>query len=171
MWLIGLAGSGKSTLLNSIADHFRTSCQCGAFVFFDRSDPVNSDPSRVIPTLAYHLAQFNAPFAKRLDEKIQAQRDILRSPLVAQFQTLLAEPSKALAYLVSHPSVIIVVDGLDECGNAKSRGDLFEVFSKHLTELPPLFRILIASRDEKDLAFSSPDINTEPIHLRTDRYA
>jgi hypothetical protein len=127
-WLIGLAGSGKSTILNSIADHFRTSRQCGAFVFFDRSDPVNSDPSRVIPTLAYHLAQFSAPFAKRLDEQIQAQRDILRCPLVAQFQTLLAEPSKAVADLVNHPSVIIVIDGLDECGNAKSRRGIFEVF-------------------------------------------
>ena len=63
IWLLGLAGSGKSTLLNSIAEHFRALHQCGAFVFFDRGDPVNSDPSRVIPTFAYHLAQFTLPFA------------------------------------------------------------------------------------------------------------
>jgi len=51
-WLYGLAGSGKSTLLNSIADHFSSLHQCGAFVFFDRSDRFNGDPARVIPTIA-----------------------------------------------------------------------------------------------------------------------
>ena len=71
VWLFGLAGSGKSTLLNSIAEHFRALGQCGAFVFFDRSDPVNSDPSRVIPTLAYHLAQFSPPFAESSTNKFK----------------------------------------------------------------------------------------------------
>jgi len=167
-WLVGLAGSGKSTVLNSIAEHFRTLGQCGAFIFFDRSDPANSDPRRVIPTLAYHLARFSAPFAKRLDEQIQARPDILDSTLESQFQSLLAEPLKAVAALGNHTLVIIVIDGLDECGTEKSRKGLFEIFSKHLPKLPPTFRILIASRDESDIrtAFSQP--NVERVLLRTD---
>ena len=171
-WLIGLAGSGKSTLLNSIAEHFRTLRQRGAFVFFDRSDPVNSDPSRVIPTLAYHLAQFSPPFAKKLDEQIRSQRDILRSPLYAQFQSLLEEPSKAVAALPNHPPIIIIIDALDECGNEKSRKGLLEFLSRHIQNLPALFRILVASRDEKDIrsAFSRPNTNqfVKPVPLRID---
>jgi len=171
-WLIGLAGSGKSTLLNSIAEHFRTLRQCGAFVFFDRSDAVNSDPSRVIRTLAYHLAQFSPLFAKKLDEQIQSRQDILRSPLYAQFQSLLEEPSKAVAAFPNHPPIIIIIDALDECGNEKSRKGLLEFLSKHIQDLPALFRILVASRDEKDIrsAFSRPNTRqfVKPVPLRID---
>ena len=170
IWLLGLAGSGKSTLLNSIAEHFRALQQCGAFVFFDRSDPVNSDPSRVIPTLAYHLAQFSRPFAKALEQQIQARRDIVRSSLAAQFQMLLEKPSEAVAGLVHHSPIIIVIDGLDECGTEESRRGLLEVFSKHIQNLPPAFRVFVASRDESDIrsAFSPPRIHVEQVDLRTD---
>ena len=172
-WLVGLAGAGKSTLLNSIAEHFRTLHRCGAFIFFDRSDPANSDPSRVIPTLAYHLAQFSAPFAKRLDEQIETRPDILRSSLEAQFQMLLAELSKAVGAIMNHPSIVIIIDGLDECGTEKSRRGLFEIFSKHLSTLPSMFRILIASRDEKDIrtAFSQPNVERVPLHTDDDATA
>ena len=158
IWLLRLAGSGKSTLLNSIAKHFRLLHPCGAFVFFDRSDPVNSDPSHVIPTLAYHLAQFSPPFSKHLDVKIRVQKDILCSSLDAQFETLLEEPSKALATVTDHPLVIIVIDGLDECGTEKLRRGLLEIFSKCIQKLPPLFRLLIASRDEKDICATFLDL-------------
>lgn len=46
--------------------------QSGTFIFFERSDLANRDPSRVIPTLAYHLVQFGLPFAKKLYEQTQA---------------------------------------------------------------------------------------------------
>jgi hypothetical protein len=167
-----LAGSGKSTLLNSIAEHFRMLRQRGAFVFFDRSDPVNSDPSRVIPTIAYHLAQFSPLFAQKLDEQIRSQRDILRSPLYAQFQSLLEEPSKAVAAFPNHPPIIIIIDALDECGNEKSRKGLLEFLSGHIQKLPALFRILVASRDEKDIrsAFLRRNTNqfVKPVPLRID---
>jgi len=169
VWVFGLAGSGKSTLLNSIAEHFRALGQCGAFVFFDRSDPVNSDPSRVIPTLAYHLARFSPLFARNLDEQIQARRDIFQSSLPAQFQTLLEEPSKAVAALTYHSPIIIIIDGLDECGTERSRKPLLEILSKRIQNLAPVFQILVASRDEKDIrfAFSPRNINATPFPLPT----
>jgi len=169
VWLFGLAGSGKSTLLNSIAEHFRALGQCGAFVFFNRSDPVNSDPSRVIPTLAYHLARFSSLFARKLDEQIQARRDILHSSLAAQFQTLLEEPSKAVAALIDHSPIIIIIDGLDECGTERSRKPLLEILSKRMQNLAPVFQILVASRDEKDIrfAFSPRNIGAGSFPLNT----
>jgi NACHT domain len=136
IWLIGLAGSGKSTLLNTIAEDFRRLRRCGAFIFFDRSDPVNSDPHRVIPTLAYHLARFSIPFAERLHEQIRARQDILESSQDAQFQTLLAEPSKAVTALANHPLIVIIIDGLDECGTEESRRGLFEIFTHREAAAP-----------------------------------
>jgi hypothetical protein len=170
IWLLGLAGSGKSTLLNSIAEHFAGLRQCGAFVFFNRSDAANSDSSHVIPTLAYHLAQFSPHFAEKLVEQVQARRDIRRISLKTQFEILLEEPSKAVAALTDQPPIIILIDGLDECGDEKSRKGLLEILSRFTQKLPPLFRILAASRDEKDIrsAFSPPDINIKKIDLRTE---
>ena len=141
-------------------------------MFFDRSDPVNSDPSRVIPTLAYHLAQFSSVFARKLDEQIQARRDILHSSLAAQFQTLLEEPSKAVAALIDHFPIIIIIDGLDECGTERSRRHLLEILSKRIRNLAPVFQILVASRDEKDIRFAfSPrniDATPFPLHIGDD---
>jgi hypothetical protein len=136
----------------------------------NRSDAANSDPSHVIPTLAYHLAQFSPQFAEKLVEKVQERRDIRRISLKTQFETLLEEPSNVVAALADQPPIIILIDGLDECGDEKSRKGFLEILSKCVPKLPPLFRILAASRDEKDIrsAFSQPDINIEKIPLRTE---
>src|SRR6201996_6003634 len=58
LWLHGLAGSGKSTIANTIAEHFRDIGSLGAFLFFDRTNPVLKDPKHIIRTLSYQLAMF-----------------------------------------------------------------------------------------------------------------
>lgn len=59
LWVHGPAGSGKSTIATTIATHFRNLGCLGAFLFFDRSFPERSHPSRVIRTLAYKLGLFD----------------------------------------------------------------------------------------------------------------
>jgi hypothetical protein len=53
IWLRGPAGTGKSTILNTLAHYSLQLCRQGAFLFWDRNDPDNSEPRRVIRTLAY----------------------------------------------------------------------------------------------------------------------
>lgn len=167
IWLRGLAGSGKSTILNTIAQYVSELCRCGAFLFWDRNDPVNGDPRRVIRTLAYQLASFNSDYAEKLASQIKSRPQIISSSFNAQFQHLLLEPLSALA--TSGP-VFIILDALDECGDRETRKELLHELSTSLSKLPSMFRVLIASREEPDICFalSRSGISIKKIEIDND---
>jgi ATP/maltotriose-dependent transcriptional regulator MalT len=151
IWLCGLAGSGKSTILNTITQYSSNLHRCGAFLFWNRNDPINSDPRRVIRTLAYQLAQSNPAFAHELALRIKSSPQIMKSSLDDQFRSLLQEPPGTVA--ASHDSgpIIIILDALDECGTPETRKNLLDVLTTWLAKLLRMFRLLVASRDEPDI--------------------
>ncbi|KAF8328266.1 uncharacterized protein EI90DRAFT_2926916, partial [Cantharellus anzutake] len=151
IWFRGPAGSGKSTILNSVAQHFSELRRCGAFLFWDRNDPVNSDPLRVIHTLAFQLARFNPIIGAELAAHIENSPGISTSSLDMQFKHLLEEPLTKLAGNRDMGPIVIVLDALDECGTAGTRRNLLRTLSEGLARLPSMFRLLIASRDEHDI--------------------
>ena len=154
IWLHGQAGSGKSTILNTLARCFSKLHRRGAFLFWDRNDAVNSDPGRVIRTLAYQLARFNPIYADTLASLVNADPDIMKSSLDEQFLSLLQEPLVTLAEEHDLGPVIIILDALDECGTVETRRNLLDVLSSRLAKLPQIFRFLIASRDEPEIRVS-----------------
>ena len=167
IWLRGPAGSGKSTILNSIALHFSELGRRGAFLFWDRNDPLNGDPLRVIRTLAFQLADFNHIFAAKLAARIEKSPAVTMSPLDMQFQKLLKEPLAELTSELDTGPIVIVLDALDECGTAATRRELLHTLSEGLARLPVMFRLLIASRDEPDinaaLSYLSVDVHDVPV--------
>ena len=52
LWLHGAAGLEKSAVATTIAEYLRKQQKRGALSFFDRNLPTESEPSRVISTLA-----------------------------------------------------------------------------------------------------------------------
>ena len=159
-WLRGPAGCGKSTILNTVAQYSSKLRRCSAFLFWDRNDVTNSDPRRVIRTLAYQLAQSNPAFAELLASRIKASPQILKSSLDEQFQGLVQEPLATLAARHDSGPMIIVLDALDECGTPEARKKLLDALSTSLAKLPGMFQLLIASRDEPDIrvALSRPGV-------------
>ena len=151
IWLRGMAGSGKSTILNSVARLSSELHRGGTFLFWDRYDPLSSEPRRVIRTLAYQLAQFNFAFAAELVSRIEASPGIVEASLPVQFQLLLQEPLALLASRYDLGPIIIVLDALDECGTPDTREGLLHILSDGCTKLPSMFRLLISSRDERDI--------------------
>jgi len=154
IWFHGQAGSGKSTILYTLAQCFSKLHRRGAFLFWDRNDVVNSDPDRVIRTLAYQLARFNTIYARRLASLVNADPDITKASLDEQFQTLVQEPLATLAEGHNLGPIIIILDALDECGTVETRQNLLDVLSARLAMLPKMFRILVASRDEPEIRVS-----------------
>ena len=65
--------------------------RCGAFLFWHRNDAVNSDPLRVIRTLAYQPARFNPVFADMLASAVIAKPALVESSLDEQFRCLVQE--------------------------------------------------------------------------------
>ncbi|KAF8134166.1 hypothetical protein K438DRAFT_1947590 [Mycena galopus ATCC 62051] len=152
LWLSGVAGSGKSTLSTTIAEHFRSLHLLGAFLFFDRNDGERSHPDKVIQTLAYLLAQSNPCIGAAISTVIQDHPDIVNAMIQTQFKTLLFDPLNSVEDSIQGP-IVIILDALDECGDATSRALLLSVLSAELLKLPPVFRFLITSREEKDISY------------------
>ncbi|KAF8339878.1 uncharacterized protein EI90DRAFT_2907679, partial [Cantharellus anzutake] len=167
IWFRGPAGSGKSTILNSVAQYFSELHRRGAFLFWDRNDPVNSDPVHVIRTLAFQLGRFKPQIRAKLAAQIENLPDITTSPLDIQFKHLLEEPLAELARESDLAPIVIVLDALDECGTAGTRRNLLRTFSEGLARLPSMLRLLVASRDEPDIHASlsrlGVDVQDAPI--------
>jgi NACHT domain len=149
LWLHGLAGSGKSTLSTTIANIFREDNLLGAFLFFDRDITERSDPTVVIRTLAYQLASSDHRIGAAIRAVIEEDSNIWLSPLSRQFRKLVVEPILTIANYL--PTIIIILDGLDECGTPADRAALLDVLVKEFAGIPSYFRTVVTSRAESDI--------------------
>ncbi|KAF7363073.1 WD40 repeat-like protein [Mycena venus] len=153
-WLYGVAGAGKSAIATSICQTFNTLGLLGASLFFTRGNEA-SNPSSVIRTLAYSLAESNTHVGSEICLAMRQHLHIVDAPIEDQFQRLLGEPlDRAKDHI--HGPIIIILDALDECGDPESRRRLVSLISNRFTSLP-LLRILITSRPDLDIAAAFRD--------------
>jgi NACHT domain len=169
-WLAGPAGSGKSTIAHTIAqryDRVENGCNKLAFsFFFSRRNRDRSDATRLVLTLAYRVA-ITLPSAKQaMEDALAKEPSILDQRLEHQFTKLIVNPVLSITKPVS--PLIIVIDGLDECGSEAHVKELIRLLVGALPELP--FRLLFTSRPEDYInkIFTSPLItgNVECVTLR-----
>ena len=151
LWLYGFAGSGKSTICTTIANHFRETGQLGAFIFFDRDVTERSDPTLAVRTVAYQLGSFHPQIRELISASIDKTPAILLSPLSFQFQRLLVDIAPGLELLSTGSHIVLILDALDECGNAEDRETLVNLLSEKSADLHSTFRIIIASRPDVDI--------------------
>jgi hypothetical protein len=69
------------------------------------------------------------------------------APIQTQFRSLLLKPLSAARDHLLGP-IIVILDALDECGDAESRESLVSLLLDEVPKLPPLFRFFITSRPE-----------------------
>ncbi|KAJ7727488.1 hypothetical protein B0H16DRAFT_1778683 [Mycena metata] len=126
LWLSGVAGSGKSSVATTLSQHLREADRLGAFLFFTRNNLANSNPTAVLHTITYRLAQFNAHIRDALCTVIAQKREILEAPIHHQFEALLRGPLRSAEPTIERP-VIIILDALDECSNNDWRKSLISL--------------------------------------------
>jgi len=149
LWVYGLAGTGKSTLSTTIAQIMRGLHRLGAFFFFNRDIPQRNFAT-LIRTLAYQLAMFDARFGGAISRVVAKNENIAGMPLDFQFRNLLsANALKSVEW--SGGPIVLVIDGLDECGSEADRKILMQALSKGFSDLPSFIRIMVASREELDI--------------------
>src|SRR5882762_9385828 len=78
-------------------------------------------------------------------------------PLRLQFTKLIIEPLSSIQEYFPAAPYVLVLDALDECGNAKQRKSLLAVLAAESHKLHPALRMFIASRADSDIrcAFES----------------
>jgi hypothetical protein len=152
----GAAGVGKSAIAHTIAWRFDKIGRLGSSFCFSRSDLGNRMPELVFPTVARDLAGYDLAVKKALGDIIHNQPS-LRSTrdLQDQFENLILKSTHDLS--VTGP-LVIVIDAMDESGDAPSRSRFLSVLIKNVARLPCNFRILITSRAENDIlkCFTDP---------------
>ncbi|KAJ8091616.1 hypothetical protein PM082_020846 [Marasmius tenuissimus] len=153
-WLSGSAGVGKSAIALSVAKSFEDRGLLSSSFFFFRTDPKRNTPSALVLTIAYELAITTPLMRNFIEQRVSADPRILEASLEQQFHELIIAPSLIWSRqrsLWGAPVVpnIIVIDGIDECGDEKTQLRILSIIQSIYRNTPhfPL-RFLICSRPE-----------------------
>ncbi|KAF8817188.1 hypothetical protein BYT27DRAFT_6948895 [Phlegmacium glaucopus] len=158
LWLYGPAGAGKSAIAQTIAEKCHELKILAASFFFSRTAVGRNDESRLIPTIVYQLCQSIPAIRKYVEDTLEQDPLILSRSLEAQFHGLVvgplnhAFPSKGDGRKSPQPGpTLIIIDGLDECGNGKAQRYILTVLAGAVKQLPFPILFLVASRPEQDI--------------------
>ncbi|KAF4609683.1 hypothetical protein D9613_012043 [Agrocybe pediades] len=173
MWLRGSAGCGKSTIAQTTIERcLEKGVKLAAF-FFNRFDPTRNHSKHLIATLAYQVyAAFPDTDVQRLMlSAIEDDPLIFDRTIRHQFRALIAHPlhvylSSLHSERPSPPSLLIVIDGLDECVDRTSQQEILEGLSdsEYAKMIIPPIQILIASRPEAEITSSFDSMNMKDMH-------
>ncbi|KAF9441293.1 hypothetical protein P691DRAFT_813205 [Macrolepiota fuliginosa MF-IS2] len=173
LWLHGPAGVGKSAILQTIAETEADSLTSilGATLFFSRPNDRN-DPQRVFITIAYRLSMKYFAYRKYIVELLTFDPTIVKKSMQEQFKAFIVQPFAIKELLAgSHDTVLIVLDGLDECEGDHAQREIILLIGKFTLRYPtsPLIW-LIASRLEIHLqdAFSEDAVQLSYGEIQVD---
>jgi hypothetical protein len=144
LWLHGVAGSGKSTVANTIASMFMEMGLLGASFRFNQ----HIEPKYLFRNIAYQLALFDSRYRECLLQAFKNRGKMAEYSLRDQLAKFIIEPLKAVSLV---GPVVIIVDAVDESGVENDRREVLEAIAKGLPNLPSFVRVLLTSRNERDI--------------------
>ncbi|KAG8701130.1 hypothetical protein FRC09_005542 [Ceratobasidium sp. 395] len=144
-WLNGMAGTGKTTVVYSICEQLDKACQLGASFFCSRLLPECRNVMRLVPTIAYQLAQFSHPFRTALCDTLAEDQDASTYNVATQFEKLVKEP--LLEVMDTLPdNMVVVIDALDELSGDGVARAILDILLSCAANLP--VRFLVSCRPE-----------------------
>ena len=146
--LLGQAGTGKSSIAHEVARRLENK-NLGSYFAFLRKEGSKDEAHQLFTTLARDLSNRYPPFKLALGRVLKNDPSLCSTRHYRTlFERLLLEPAKSLR--LGDP-ILIVVDALDESGDAIGQHGLHKFLAQRLFELPLNFRILITSRPENGI--------------------
>ena len=165
-WLHGGAGVGKSALSQSIAEIFQRLNGLAASFFFSKGDATRNNGDEVIPTIVCQFCRTFKGFDRFVKDEIAENWDIFAKNYDIQIQELLIDPLISLRSRRQSPVIyprLVVIDGLDECGNKDVQCRLLRAIARAIPRIPHPLRFLITSRSEAHIRHvfdHDPDLQT-----------
>ena len=145
-WFYGSPGIGKTSLAHSICASLHEQNHLAGGFFCRRDDPNLSEPLNILPTFIHKLAILFPPFrtivATHLRDDPNFTPQSMKSSLFLDF-------IRSLPHSPEH-SLVLVIDALDECGDAQSRPRLLKVLTAAARQAPWL-KIIVTGRPEVDI--------------------
>ena len=151
--LFGQAGTGKSSIAHEIARRFDKIHRLTSSFIFLRKEQSKREAYHLFTTLARDLSDRYPSFKTALGTVVKDNSSLRAGTrdYDTLFQSLILEPLKDLHII---GPIVIVIDALDESGDATGRTGLHTFLAKNLIRLPTNFRVLITSRPEDGIESS-----------------
>ncbi|KAF8688206.1 NACHT domain, partial [Rhizoctonia solani] len=147
-WMNGMAGTGKTTIAYTFAKSLKHRAALGASFFCTRISDECRDVGRIVPTIAYQLAQCSSSFRSSLLGVLEQEPDIKSQSIDSQCQRLIKEPLSTAEDL-KEKGLVVVIDALDECNSANGVRTILDVLFRITPNLP--LKFFITSRPEPDI--------------------
>ncbi|KAG9126197.1 hypothetical protein FRC07_004488, partial [Ceratobasidium sp. 392] len=150
-WLHGPAGFGKSSIATSLC--LRLDGALASSVFCKRDSPELRDPRRVLTTVLYGLAMRWKAYKHIVVAAIDEDPELCLRHLQRMCDVLVTKPLQRLALAQAKQpagSLVVVVDALDECGDATERRQLLGCL-RSISQIGPWLRIVVTSRPDPDI--------------------
>lgn len=149
LWMNGIPGGGKTILAGVVIEEALRRAQNTpnvgvAFFYCDYNNEETLKPTRVLGALASQLArQKDDAFdvMEQFYDELHPARDLNKQPDAEQLREKITEMSELFS------QVIIVIDGLDECGDDSNISLLLEILLE-LTDYTTTVSMAIFSRNE-----------------------
>ncbi|KZP27143.1 hypothetical protein FIBSPDRAFT_886744 [Athelia psychrophila] len=163
-FLHGVAGIGKSAVAAAIATHLSKMDRLGAYVSFDRAPPGQSQPHTAVKALALQMAAFDERLLALIVGIINDRKKapVLDALLPEQFDRLIVKPLASIPALAGDGAIVIVLDGLYECGQPGDWTSVLDLLLNQTKSLPSNVRFIITSRTVHDIYAASDNTMLHP---------
>ncbi|KAG8703953.1 hypothetical protein FRC09_003852 [Ceratobasidium sp. 395] len=145
-WLNGMAGTGKTTIAYSLCERLQDDGKLAASFFCSRQLPTCRDVDRILPSIAFQLSLFSLPFRHAVSSALQKYLDAHNQPVDLQFESLVAAPLREVRDTLP-ADLVIVVDALDECEDARGVSKMLFALLQNSLDLP--MKVFVTSRPEQ----------------------
>jgi NACHT domain len=156
LWLYGPAGAGKSAIEQTIAEMCYKLNYLAASFFFSRSVSDRNKKTFLITTIVDQLIVSIPEIREHVGNALYNNPSLLTRSLEAQMEALVVEPLEAAAsscgvHFMNPRPKVIVLDGLDECGDPESQRYILKVLMNSINKHSIPFSFILASRPEQHI--------------------
>lgn len=165
LWVCGALGTGKTSIIRSLAARMDALGCRRVYYGFDKNQP-SASIARLFSTIARDLADLDPGRKHKLVELLKEKTEIRTTgDCELQFQQFIVNTAIGATRI---GETVIFIDAFDESGKMEARRQLLRILTQRASELPAGLRIIISSRDERDVldALESPPPGIEVIRMQ-----
>ena len=174
LWMNGPAGAGKTAIAHTITEMCYRAGILAASFFFSRSISGRNEKTFLITTIISQLIVAIPRIREHVGNALHQDHSLLSRSLEAQLEALIVRPlervtSDANSIDLLHPK-LIVLDGLDECGDCESHYSVLQVIFAAVSQYNLPFSFFITSRPEQKIreAFNEAALGLITVRLVLD---
>ncbi|KAL5636345.1 hypothetical protein ACGC1H_004979 [Rhizoctonia solani] len=166
MWISGQAGMGKTAVATSLCQRLDRVRALACGFFCQRDDPNSNNPLSLINNLICDIAMSCPAYARQVAIAIQANPKLCSAHLSLRYEGLIRRPLQKLGRISMANTLVVVVDGLDECGDHIVRGKTLQKLFE-MSRLVPWLKVIVTGRPVAKLQqyFEATCIHKTVVHL------